>query len=304
MEYILKTNNLEKRYKKNIVLKNLNMNIETNSICGLIGKNGAGKTTLIRIITGLQNPTKGNYSIYGVSYQDKEIKNIRTRISAIVETPTIYMNLTAKENLIEHYKTIGLLSYDNIDELLSLVGLSNTQNKKVKYFSLGMKQRLAIAISLASNPDFLILDEPINGLDPEGIIEIRELILNLNKHKGITILISSHYLDELSKIATHYGFIDKGTIIKEISKLELDKQLKKKTIIKVNDIKELSKYLENKKINYQVIDNQTIAIFDKIDISQLVLNLSKKKCTIEEIYKVNESLENYYLNLIGGGNND
>lgn len=304
MEYILKTNNLEKRYKKNIVLKNLNMNIETNSIYGLIGKNGAGKTTLIRIITGLQNPTKGNYSIYGVSYQDKEIKNIRTRISAIVETPTIYMNLTAKENLIEHYKTIGLPSYDNIDELLSLVGLTNTQNKKVKYFSLGMKQRLAIAISLSSNPDFLILDEPINGLDPEGIIEIRELILNLNKHKGITILISSHYLDELSKIATHYGFIDKGTIIKEISKLELDKQLKKKTIIKVNNIKELSKHLENKKINYQVIDNQTISIFDKIDISQLILNLSKKKCTIEEIYKVNESLENYYLNLIGGGNND
>ena len=304
MEYILKTNNLEKRYKKNIVLNNLNMNIEENSIYGLIGKNGAGKTTLIRIITGLQNPTKGNYSIYGVSYQDKEIKNIRTRISAIVETPTIYMSLTAKENLIEHYKTIGLPSYDNIDELLSLVGLSNTQNKKVKYFSLGMKQRLAIAISLSSNPDFLILDEPINGLDPEGIIEIRELILNLNKHKGITILISSHYLDELSKIATHYGFIDKGTIIKEISKKELDKQLKKKTIIKVNNIKELSKYLENKKINYQVIDNQTISIFDKIDISQLILNLSKKKCTIEEIYKVNESLENYYLNLIGGGNND
>ena len=304
MEYILKTNNLEKRYKKNIVLNNLNMNIEENSIYGLIGKNGAGKTTLIRIITGLQNPTKGNYSLYGVSYQDKEIKNIRTRISAIVEIPTIYMNLTAKENLIEHYKTIGLPSYDNIDELLSLVGLTNTQNKKVKYFSLGMKQRLAIAISLSSNPDFLILDEPINGLDPEGIIEIRELILNLNKHKGITILISSHYLDELSKIATHYGFIDKGTIIKEISKLELDKQLKKKTIIKVNNIKELSKYLENKKINYQVIDNQTISIFDKIDISQLVLNLSKKKCTIEEIYKVNESLENYYLNLIGGGNND
>jgi len=304
MEYILKTNNLEKRYKKNIVLNNLNMNIEENSIYGLIGKNGAGKTTLIRIITGLQNPTKGDYSLYGVSYQDKEIKNIRTRISAIVEIPTIYMNLTAKENLIEHYKTIGLPSYDNIDELLSLVGLTNTQNKKVKYFSLGMKQRLAIAISLSSNPDFLILDEPINGLDPEGIIEIRELILNLNKHKGITILISSHYLDELSKIATHYGFIDKGTIIKEISKLELDKQLRKKTIIKVNNIKELSKYLENKKINYQVIDNQTISIFDKIDISQLVLNLSKKKCTIEEIYKVNESLENYYLNLIGGGNND
>ena len=304
MEYILKINNLEKRYKQSKVLNNLNMHIEKAAIYGLIGKNGAGKTTLIRIITGLQHPTKGDYSIYGVSYKDKKINNIRSRISAIVESPSIYMNLTAKENLIEHYKTIGNPSFDDIDELLSLVGLNNTDKKAVKYFSLGMKQRLAIALSLSSNPDFLILDEPINGLDPKGIIEIRELILNLNKNKGITILISSHYLDELSKIATHYGFIEKGKIIKEISTKELNKQLKKKTVIKVNNIEYLSKYLESKKINYEVVDHKTINIFDKIDISKLVLELSKKKHTIEEIYKVNESLENYYLNLIGGVNND
>ena len=224
------------------------MQIEKGAIYGLIGKNGAGKTTLIRIITGLQKPNNGEYQIYGVSYKNKEIENIRSRISAIVETPALYMNLTAKENLVEHYKTLGIPSDDNIDELLTQVGLNNHQNKKVKYFSLGMKQRLAIALSLSSNPDFLILDEPINGLDPQGIIEIRELILNLNKHQGITMLISSHYLDELSKIATHYGFIDKGKIIEEISAKELNKKLRKKTVVKSNNVKELSQYLESKKI--------------------------------------------------------
>lgn len=304
MEYVLKINNLEKKYKHNEVLNNLNMKIEKGSIYGLIGKNGAGKTTLIRIITGLQNPTKGDYSIYGVSFKDKEINNIRSKISAIVEIPAIYMNLTAKENLTEHYKAIGLPSIDDIDDLLTLVGLSKAGEKKVKYFSLGMKQRLAIALSLSSNPDFLILDEPINGLDPEGIIEIRELILNLNKNKEITILISSHYLDELSKIATHYGFIDKGKIIKEISVKELSKILKKKRVFKVSNVKELTKYLESKKINYEVIDNKTINVFEKIDITDIVLAISKKTCVIEEIYEVNESLENYYMNLIGGKNND
>lgn len=304
MEYVLKINNLEKRYKKTVVLKNLNMKIEKGAIYGLVGKNGAGKTTLIRIITGLQKPTKGDYSIYGVSFKNKEIANTRTRISAIVESPAIYMNLTARENLIEHYKVIGLPSFDDLDKLLTLVGLNDVGAKKVKYFSLGMKQRLAIALSLSSNPDFLILDEPINGLDPKGIIEIRELVLNLNKNNGITILISSHYLDELSKIATHYGFIDKGKIIKEISVKDLNKKLKKKIVLKVNNIKETSKYFESKKITYEIIDNKTINIYEKIDTPKIILELSKRNCVIEEIYKVNESLENYYMNLIGGDHND
>jgi len=304
MEYILETNNLCKKYKHTEVLNNLNMKVEKGAIYGLIGKNGAGKTTLIRIITGLQQPTKGDYSIYGVSSKDKEITNTRSRISAIVETPAIYMNFTAKENLIEHYKTLGVPNYDDINEILSLVGLSETGKKKVKYFSLGMKQRLAIALSLASNPDFLILDEPINGLDPEGIIEIRELILDLNKHKGITILISSHYLDELSKIATHYGFLDKGKLIKEISVKELNKQLKKKIVLKTNNTKELSKYFEKKKIIYEIIDNKTINVFEKVDITDIVSSTDKLDCVIEEMYEVNESLENYYMNLIGGVDND
>ena len=304
MEYILKTNNLTKKYKHTEVLNNLNMKIEKGAIYGLIGKNGAGKTTLIRIITGLQSPTKGEYKIYGVSSKEKEINNLRNRVSAIVEVPALYQNLTAEENIIEHYKTIGVPSYDNINEILSLVGLNNTQNKQVKYFSLGMKQRLAIALALSSNPDFLILDEPINGLDPQGIIEIRELILNLNQTKGITILISSHYLDELSKIATHYGFINNGKIIKEISSIELKKKLKKKMVFKVSNVKEFTKYLENKKINYEVIDKKIVHVFDKVDITKIVLAISKKNCTIEEMYEVNETLENYYMNLIGGENND
>ena len=304
MEYVLKTNNLTKKYKRTEVLNNLNMKVEKGAIYGLIGKNGAGKTTLIRIITGLQSPTKGDYKIYGISHQDKKINNLRTRVSAIVEVPALYLNLTAEENLIEHYKTIGIPSYDDINEVLSLVGLTNTKNKQVKYFSLGMKQRLAIALALSSNPDFLILDEPINGLDPQGTIEIRELILKLNQTKGITLLISSHYLDELSKIATHYGFINNGKIIEEISTAELKKKLKKKIVFKVSNIKEFTKYLENKKTTYEVIDKKIVHVFDKVDITKIVLAVSKKNCTIEEMHEVNETLENYYINLIGGENND
>ena len=187
MEYILETHNLEKRYKKFNVLNGLNLHIEKGSIYGLIGKNGAGKTTLIRIICGLQTPTNGSYKIYGISNNDKKIINVRKRVGAIIESPSIYLDMTAENNLKLQHKIIGLPSYDGLEEILKLVGLDKTGNKKAKHFSLGMKQRLGIAISLVGNPDFLILDEPINGLDPEGIIEIRELILKLNKEKGIMV---------------------------------------------------------------------------------------------------------------------
>lgn len=304
MKYILEVNNLEKKYKNFKALSNFNMHIEKGAIYGLIGKNGAGKTTLIRIITGLQDPTSGTYSIYGVSYEDKNIYESRKRIGGIVETPSIYANMTAKENLIEQYKVIGMPSLNDIDELLELVGLNNTGKKKAKNFSLGMKQRLGIAIALSSNPDFLILDEPINGLDPQGIVEIRELILKLNKKKGITILISSHYLDELSKIATHYGFVDNGKIIKEISATELNKKIRKKIELIVDNVKEVVKYLESKNISYEVVDNKTINIYGNVNISKIVLELSKNKCEIEKIHETEESLENYYINLIGGEYNE
>ncbi len=302
MEYLIKTNNLTKKYKNFKVLDNVNLHIEPSSIYGLIGKNGAGKTTLIRIICGLQEPTNGSYSIYGISFKDKKIYEEREKINAIVETPSLILNMTAKENLIHQYKIIGMPSLDGIDEILELVNLKEFKNKKVSNFSLGMKQRLGIALSLATNPDLLILDEPINGLDPEGIIDIRELILKLNKEKGITILLSSHYLDELSKVASHYGFLDKGKLIKEISAQELNQYLRKKVEIEVNNIKEAVKYFEEKNIDYEVLNNSLVYLYGKINISKIILDLAKKNCLVKDIKEKNESLENYFLKVVGENN--
>ncbi len=303
MEYILETHNLEKRYKNFKAISNLNMHIPKGAIYGLIGKNGAGKTTLIRVICGLQKPTSGTYSIYGIENTNKKIDKVRKRMGAIVELPAIRLEATAEDNLKEQFKIVGLPNYDNLHELLKLVGLTKTGKKKAKNFSLGMKQRLGIAIALVGNPDFLILDEPINGLDPEGIIEIRELILRLNKEKKITFLISSHYLDELSKIATEYGFLDKGKIIKEISKQELEQSSKKRIEIKVSNIKECVKYLEENNYSYEVISDEIINIYDVVNISKLAVELSKRNCIIKGFDEKEESLENYYINLIGGNSN-
>ena len=304
MEYILETNNLEKKYKDFKAISNLNIHIKKGSIYGLIGKNGAGKTTLIRLVCGLQKPTNGTYSIFGIKNTDNKMLKARERIGAIIETPSIYTNMSAKENLLEQFKLVGLPTNEGIEEILKLVDLDKTGNKKAKNFSLGMKQRLGIAIALSNNPDFLILDEPINGLDPEGIIEIRELILKLNKKKKITILISSHYLDELSKIATDYGFMDNGQIVKEISSEELNKKMEHKIELKVKDIKEFSKYFEKNNINYEVIDNYTLNVYGKINLSKFINELSKNNLVAEEVHEKEETLENYYMNLIGGAKND
>lgn len=303
MEYILETQNLEKRYGKFKVIRGFNMHVPKGSIYGLIGKNGAGKTTLIRLICGLQKPTSGTYTIYGISSNNKKINQTRKRIGAIIETPSICLDMTAEENIKEQYKLIGLPSYDGIKELLKLVELDKIEKKTAKYFSLGMKQRLGIAIALAGNPDILILDEPINGLDPEGIIEVRELILKLNREKGITFLISSHYLDELAKIATCYGFINNCKIVKEISNKELEKNFKKRVQIKVSDVKECVRYLEEENLSYKVISNDTVDIYNKINVSELVMALSKRNCTVNDFNELGESLENYFLNLVGGAEN-
>ena len=304
MEYILETKNIEKKYGHFKALSNLNMHIPKGAIYGLIGKNGAGKTTLIRLICGLQKVTSGEYTIYGISNNSRKIVEARKRLGGIVEIPSICLDMTAEDNLKEQYKIIGLPSYENLQEILKLVGLNNTGKKTAKHFSLGMKQRLGLAIALVGNPDLLILDEPINGLDPEGIIEIRELILKLNKEKGITFLISSHYLDELSKIATFYGFIDKGKIIKEIDKDELEQNFRTRTQITVTNLKECVKYLEEKKLAYKVVSDDTIDIYEKINVSELVIALSKRNCIVNNYQEKGESLENYYLNLIGGADND
>ena len=300
MKYVLKTENLVKKYGKFKALDNVSMQIPKGAIYGLIGKNGSGKTTFIRVISGLQKPTSGNYSIYNISYDSKDIYLEREKMSSIIEEPVMIRSMSAKENLIHEAKMFGLPNYEKIEELLKLVGLDKTLKKKAGNFSLGMKQRLGIAMSLLTNPDFLVLDEPINGLDPEGIIEIRELLLNLNQKKGITILISSHYLDELSKIATHYGFLNKGHLIKEISNEELKDKLRKCIILKVDNLKETVIYLEQSNLSYEVIENNTFYVYTDIGIQKIVLELEKRKCNIIEIHEKQETLENYYINLIGG----
>lgn len=303
MKYILETHNLVKKYKNFEALSNFNMHIPRCAIYGLIGKNGAGKTTVFRVICGLQKPSKGSYSIYGISNTDHQIMKTRKRMGAIIEVPAVRIEANAEETLKEQYRILGLPSWENVNEVLNLVGLQNTGKKKIKDFSLGMKQRLGIAIALVGNPDFLILDEPINGLDPEGIIEIRELILKLNKEKQITFLISSHYLDELSKIATHYGFVNQGKMIKEISSEELRKNCKKKTQIEVSNIKEATTYLEEQDISYEVISKKQINIYTQVNVSELALALAKRKCIIDKFHESEESLENYYINIIGGDQN-
>ena len=241
-------------------------------------------------------------AIYGTKNNDPGIARCRRRMGAVVETPSIYQDMTAEDNLKEQYRIIGLPSFDSIPELLRLVGLENTGKKKAKHFSLGMKQRLGIAIALAGNPDFLILDEPVNGLDPQGIIEVRELILKLNREKGITFLISSHILDELSRLATHYGFIDSGHMVKEMSAAELDAACRKCIRVQVSDVRALSRVLDEMNLEYSILSDTMADIFAKINISQLALALADQGCDIISLDEREESLESYYVNLIGGGN--
>ena len=304
MDYILRTNELCKSYRGFKALNGLSMNVPKGSIYGFVGKNGAGKTTLIRLICGLQNPTSGDYSLYGRKLSSKNIAKSRRKMGAVVETPSIYTNMTAEDNLKQQYRILGLPSYDGIEEILKLVGLENTGKKKAKNFSLGMRQRLGIAVALAGNPDFLVLDEPVNGLDPQGIIEIRELILKLNREKQITVLISSHILDELSKLATHYGFIDGGRIVKEISAAELEAACRKCVRAEVSDIKALSKVLDEMGADYRIVSDTEADIYEKIGVSKLSSALEKENCEIISMKEHDESLESYYVNLVGGGTNE
>ena len=227
MEYVLTAENLTKGYKGFRALDALSLHVPKGSIYGLVGKNGAGKTTLIRILCGLQEPTGGGYSLEGVDNLDPAITQARRRMGAVVEAPAVYQELTGEENLRIQYKVLGRRDFDTIPGLLELVGLERTGKKKVKNFSLGMRQRLGIAVALAGEPELLVLDEPVNGLDPQGIIEMRRLLLRLNREKGVTILLSSHILDELAKLATHYGFIDRGRLVEEVAAADIDESLEK-----------------------------------------------------------------------------
>lgn len=301
MEYVLTADALCKHYAHFKALDGLSMHVPKGAVYGFIGKNGAGKTTLIRLVCGLQAPTSGTFALYGAENRDRRIRQARRRMGAVVETPSIYLDMTAEENLRAQYRVLGLPSFDSIPDLLRLVGLPDTGKKKARHFSLGMKQRLGIAVALAGNPDFLVLDEPVNGMDPQGIIEVRELILRLNREHQITVLISSHILDELSKLATHYGFIDGGRIVKEISAEELETACRKCTRMKVTDTQALTRVLDSMNVQYKILPDDTADIFARPNVSQLTLRLLEQGCEILSIVERDESLESYYVSLVGEG---
>ncbi len=289
------------------------MHVPAGAIYGFIGKNSSGKTTLMPLICGLSHPTAGSYTLYGITSGDKNICRSRKRMGAIVEATAIYLNLSAEENLEQQYRMLGLPSFDDIDELLELTGLADTGKKKARHFSLGMRQRLGIAIALSGNPDFLVLDEPTNGLDPQGIIGIRELILRLNREQQITFLISSHILDELSKISTHYGFIDSGSMVKEISAARLNNLCRKCVRVTVTDTKALCILLDRMGLDYHIFSDTEADIYLNspsdanvshmpaigISITSLVMELSRGNCGVLSLREHDESPENYYMSLIG-----
>ena len=303
MDYVLTTDALCKKYGTFQALDSVSMHVPKGSIYGFVGKNGAGKTTLFRLICGLQTATSGGYTLYGRKNTDGRIDRSRRRMGAVVETTSIYLDMTAEDNLKQQYRILGLPSYDGLPNLLKLVGLEHAGKKKAKHFSLGMRQRLGIAVALCGDPDFLVLDEPANGLDPQGIVEIRELILKLNREYQITVLLSSHILDELAKLATYYGFIDNGRMVKEISANELEAACRKCINVEVTSVTALAYVLDGMGVEYKILDNGHADIYAKLNISKLTLALAEEDCDVLSVQENDESLESYYMGLIGGGKN-
>lgn len=301
LDYILQTQGLKKEYAGGFAaLSSLTMHVPRGSIYGFVGKNGAGKTTLIRLVCGLQEPTSGSYRLCGVENSDAKIARARRRMGAVVETPSIYLDMTARENLRQQYRVLGMPSEEGIDALLHLVGLEKTAKKKARNFSLGMRQRLGIAVALAGEPDFLLLDEPVNSLDPQGIVEMRELILRLNREQGITVLISSHILDELSRLATWYGFIDGGRMVKEISAEALENECRKCIRAEVSDAGALARVLDGAGIKYKILSDKTADIFGETSVTALAEALRRENCELYSMKELDESLESYYMSLVGG----
>lgn len=303
MDNILKTYNLTKQYGSNIVVDNVNMNIKKGEIYGFLGRNGAGKTTTLRMLMGLVSPTKGSYEIFGKNMKDRAVLG---RIGAIIETPGFYPNLTARENLDIHRRLMGIPNKEYIDEVLKIVGLNNYDIKKktVKKYSLGMKQRLGVARALLHKPEFLILDEPTNGLDPIGIKEMRETLLELNKKKEITILISSHILGEIQQIATKIGIIHKGKLLEEIDYKSFEKKNRHYINLKINNDKKAVTILE-KEMNitdYEIIDSNRIRIYEMLDKSN---NIAKKMISkgieVYEVNVMNDTLEDYFVRITEEG---
>lgn len=303
MDYALNTDGITKIYGKHTVVDHVSMHVKKGDIYGFIGKNGAGKTTFMRIVAGLAAPAAGSMELFGSG--DLEIQ--RQRIGTLIEQPGLYGTMTARDNLEVVRRSLGIARKQTVDEMLEFVGLSQAGKKKVKNFSLGMKQRLGIAIALFRSPDFLILDEPINGLDPEGIKEVRDLLSKLNREKQITILISSHILGELSKIATSYGIIKEGVLIEEFVAEDLENRCRRCVKLVVDDAQRASAILEEKChiTEFDVPEEGVIRVFDGLDNSWIMnRELVGNGIHLKESYLAGQDLEGYFMDLLGGASND
>ena len=296
-DYMLKVTDVCKKYGKTEVLKQMSFEVPKGSIYGLVGRNGAGKTTIMRIISGLQKPTSGKVE-YGFDHKGYG------KIGALVELPSIYSSKSARENLIFQYMNLGLKIDDSIDEILKLISLDKTGKKKAGRFSLGMRQRLGIGMAMAGNPDMLILDEPINGLDPQGIIEIRDLLQRLNREKGITIIISSHILSELSKLATNFAFVEDGTVVKEVTTEEVENAGGVQSDFFSADPQGLLRVLKEKGLEAKMEEGTgIIKVKGVFNLTDVVMEASKQGVNIARVSTRDTDLETYFINLVGGHGN-
>lgn len=308
MEYVLRTSDLTKRYKGQLALDKVNMNIARGDIYGFVGENGSGKTTVIRLVTGLIFANSGSFELFGVSSKSPEIISARKRIGAIVETPSIYLNMTARENLELQCDVLGITDKKKVPDLLATVGLAELyeSGKKAGNYSLGMRQRLGIAMALVGDPEFIILDEPMNGLDPAGIVEVRELILSLNRERGITFLISSHILTELALVATKYGIISHGRIVREITAEQLHNESRGYLLVNTASREELDTLADIVARDYgndTQITSAGLRIYGTVPLNRLMASILDASIELRAINTCEAGIEEYYLKAIGGGTN-
>lgn len=298
-ETILKTNNLTKKYKKFTAIDNVSIQIKKGDVYGIIGRNGAGKTTLMKIISTLTNKTSGEFELFGE--KDNNLNKSKRRIGCLIENPAFFPNLSIYNNLKYYAIQKGIVEDKQITNALVLVGLNDDKKKKFKNLSLGMKQRLGIAYAILDNPDFIILDEPINGLDPIGISDLRDVFKKLNEEKNITILISSHILSELYLVANRFCFIEKGKVLKELTKEELDIECSKCIVIRTSDVKKAAVVLEKEldTTNYKIVNQEEIRLYDYLDnVEKVNKILVKNDLNIKQIMETGISLEDYFKTLI------
>lgn len=301
MEYLLTTHHLTKTYGRHKAVDGVSLHLRQGDIYGLIGRNGAGKTTLLKLLSGLAAPTAGDFTLFGAT--GRRARAYLSRVGTLIEAPGIYPNLSAAENLKLKCLALGVRQKGLVPHLLATVGLEGAGRKQVRNFSLGMKQRLGIALALVGDPDLLILDEPINGLDPQGIAEVRETLSTLNRERNLTLLLSSHILEELSKVATRYGILHDGVLLQELTRQELLEKCGERIELKTTDTRRACTVLEGMGITrYQVVDRDTICIYERLhDGGAITMALAQAGVQTTGITVRSEALEDYYLNLTGGG---